>query len=321
MNTTSAKSKSSNLNCVFKRSRAFAVFLLGVAFLAAPVTSRGAELKQETLRSWDAYVQTANARLLAGPSPIISANKGPDERRQLQAGEILVLAGAQRNPKPVPSGLIHDWVGVAFIPDTTVDGVLSAVRDYGDYKDFYKPSVVDSKLLATDGNCETYSMRVVNKETVAHTALDMESETCYSRVDAQRWYSVTHTTQVREIRHYGTVGEEELPPDQGSGYMWRLYSIARFEQSDGGVYVEIEAMALSRDIPTAVRWMVNPIVRRVSKNSMLLSLRETEEAVHSAAGGEATPVIASQDCSHSGVPSNAGVASGCAVHPLQLAPR
>jgi len=50
-------------------------------------------------------------------------------------------------------------------------------------------------------------------------------------------------------------------------------STARFEERDGGVYVELEAIALSRDVP--VRWIVNPIVRRVSRNSMLLSLQQT----------------------------------------------
>jgi hypothetical protein len=109
----------------------------------------------------------------------------------------------------------------------------------------------------------------------------MEYETCYFQTDERRWYSITHTTQVQEIRHYGKPNEQELPPNQGSGYVWRLYSIARFEERDGGIYVEVEAIALSRDVPVAVRWVVNPIVRRVSRNSMLISLQQTKEAVRS----------------------------------------
>ena len=179
----------------------------------------------------------------------------------------------------MPTGLIHDWIGAAFIPDTTIENVLSAVRDYGNYKVYYKPSVVDSKLLSSNGPCERYSMRVVNKEVVAQTALDMEYETCYFRIDERRLYSITHTTRVQEIEHYGQANEQELPLNQGSGYVWRLYSVARFEQRDGGTYVEVEAIALSRDIPIALRWLVNPIVRRVSKNSMLVCLQQTKEAV------------------------------------------
>ena len=43
--------------------------------------------------------------------------------------------------------------------------------------------------------------------------------------------------------------------------------------------MEVEAIALSRDIPIALRWVANPIVRRVSRNSMLVSLQQMKEAV------------------------------------------
>ena len=103
-------------------------------------------------------------------------------------------------------------------------------------------------------------------------------------LDDRRWYSIAHTTRMREIRRYAQPGAQELPSDQGSTYIWRIYSFARFEGRDGGVYVELEVIVLSRDIPVAVRWVVNPIVRRVSKNAMLTSLRQMEEAVDSTAG-------------------------------------
>ena len=63
--------------------------------------------------------------------------------------------------------------------------------------------------------------------------------------------------------------------------MWRLYSIARYEQRDGGTYVEVEAIALSRDIPLGLRLLVSPIVRHVSRNSIFTSLLQTKDAVRS----------------------------------------
>lgn len=297
MNTASLNDKSSRATRFSAAFRTLATALLCAGFLALAVSARGAELKQDTLKSWDAYVQAANARLNSGQGDPFLVNEGPEEQRRLRDGEILVSSAVHQNPKPIPSGLIHDWIGTAFLPNVTTDGVFSAVRDYADYKDFYKPTVTDSKLIATDRDCDTYSLRVVNKEAVAHTALDMENQTCYFRVDAHHWYSVTHTTQVREIRHYGTAGEMELPPDHGSGYVWRLYSIARFEQVDGGVFVQVEAIALSRNIPLALRGFIDPIVRRVSRNSLFLSLQQTEQAVHStvAANSGIRPAIATQD--------------------------
>ena len=77
---------------------------------------------------------------------------------------------------------------------------------------YYKPTVVDSRLLSGSGACEQLSMRVVNKEVVAQTALDMEYETCYFRVDGTRWHSITRSRRVQEIRHYGQADEHEFLP-------------------------------------------------------------------------------------------------------------
>jgi hypothetical protein len=184
----------------------------------------------------------------------------------------------------VPSGLIHDWIGAAFIPGARLEDVLSAARDYGHYKEFYKPNVIDSKSLGTAGACDKYSMLLANREAVASTALEGEYAACYYRLDDRRWYSIAHTTSMRKIRRYAQPGVQELPSDQGSGYILSIYSFARFEERDGGVYVELEVIVLSRDIPVAVRWVVNPIVRRISKNAMLTSLRQMEEAIDSTAG-------------------------------------
>jgi hypothetical protein len=48
----------------------------------------------------------------------------------------------------------------------------------------------------------------------------------------------------------------------------------------------LAAIALSRDVPGVVRWMIDPIVRRVSKNPTLISLHQTEGAVQSSAESE-----------------------------------
>jgi hypothetical protein len=261
----------------FPTLRALIVMLVYSGCLVAPPLSHGAELRQKTLTHWNAYLD--NRPQMTSQTPFLWVDQDTERLQHVRDGEILVSPVGKENPKSVESGLIHDWVGAAFFPNSGIRDVLSATRDYNNYKEYYKPTVVDSKLLSSDGPCERYSMRVVNKEVVAETALDMEYETCYFKIDDRRWYSTTHTTRVQEIRHRGRPDEQELPPDQGTGYVWRLYSVARFEQRDGGTYVEVEAIALSRDIPIALRWMANPIVRRVSRNSMLVSLQQMREAV------------------------------------------
>lgn len=80
-------------------------------------------------------------------------------------------------------------------------------------------------------------------------------------------------------------GQRALREGEGNGFIWRLFSITRFEEREGGVYLELEAMALSRYIPVSLRGIVDPIVRRIvrriSISSLATSLRETERAVRS----------------------------------------
>ena len=273
------------MNLHVRYARRFLAGVMCVSFLVAPAASDAAELKAETLNAWDAYIQKANSEMDNRlHSPFLWIDDAPDRVQRVRAGEILVSPVGQHNPKSVPSGLIHDWMGAAFIPDAKLEDVLSVARDYSHYPEFYKPTVVDSKSLGSTGACDKYSMLLANKEVVSSTALDSEYEACYHQIDERRWYSVVYTTRVQEIRHYGRSDAQELPPGHGSGYIWRVYGFARFEERDGGVYIELEAIVLSRDIPFAVRWVVDPIVRRISKNSMLISLRQTEEAVRSKAG-------------------------------------
>jgi hypothetical protein len=261
---------------------------IAAAFLwpgSASVTA--ADLKPETVRQWDQYVKAVDARNrehLASGATFLSSDKIPEQIARLRAGEIVVAPVGTHVPRKVSSGLIHDWAGAVFIPDTTLDGVLPVVRDYDRYKDYYQPNVIESKSIASSDLSDRFSMVILNRSVLSRTALESDYRCSYVRVDEHRWYSISDTTRIREIAGYDTPSQHMLPENQGTGLIWRLHSVTRFEERDGGVYIELEAVALSRDIPAALRWFVDPVVRRVSRSSLVTSLRQTENAVlpHSA---------------------------------------
>jgi hypothetical protein len=58
-----------------------------------------------------------------------------------------------------------------------------------------------------------------------------------------------------------------------------LNSDWRFEERDGGTWVECEAISLTRDIPTGLGWIVQPIIRDLPKESLLNTLRSTRAAL------------------------------------------
>lgn len=252
--------------------------------LSAPVASKAAELKPDTVKAWDEHIRVVNLRMqerVRVNSRFLWIDEAEDRSERVRGGEILVVPVGEQNPKHVRDGLVHHWMGAAFISNARIEDVLRVIRDYGRYKEFYKPSVIDSKRLGQLGAQDKFSMRMLNNTVLATIALDSEYESSFVPVDERRWYAIASTTRVQEIQDFGQPGERELPPDQGHGYISRLYSLFRLEERDGGVYVELEALALSRDIPVALRWIANPIVTRMSRSSLLATLERTGEAVRS----------------------------------------
>jgi hypothetical protein len=137
--------------------------------------------------------------------------------------------------------------------------------------------VIESKTIVSGDTNDEFSMRIMNKALFLKIVLDADYRATYARVDENRIYSISRPTRLQEIDDYGEAREHAMPEGEGGGYVWKLFSAARLEQRDGGVYVELEGIALSREIPLAARLFVDPIVRRLSRNSMLVSLRETRE--------------------------------------------
>jgi hypothetical protein len=261
-----------------------------IATLALPVLLAGASragninLKPETVEAWDGYVRTVSEGMRERLSPnrqFLWMEESPERFASVRHGEIVVSPAAPQIPRKVPSGLIHDWIGAAFIPNTTLDEVIEVLRDYARYKDRYKPSAIDSKTISLSPKEDRFSVLLMNKSLILKTALDSEYKSTTVRIDPRRAYGITQSTRIQEIQDYGTADAHKLPVDQGTGLIWRLFSIARYEERNGGVYMEVEALALSREVPFALRWMVDPIVRRVSRSSLTTSIEQTRESVRS----------------------------------------
>jgi hypothetical protein len=65
----------------------------------------------------------------------------------------------------------------------------------------------------------------------------------------------------------------------GGGFLWRMNSYWRFEEKERGVYVEVESISLTRDIPTGLGWMIRPFVTSIPRESLLMTLGSTRSAV------------------------------------------
>jgi len=248
-----------------------------------------AELQPATCAAWQAYLQIAEARLqarLGEGGHFLWTDEAPGREQALRDGSILVAPGAGNGTQSVQGGLIHDWIAAMFIPHANLPGVLRVAHDYADYKQFYKPAIVDSKVLGSAGRDETFEMRSFHHVFVVTAVMDSEFVTHDVRVDEKRWYIEADATRVQEVENYGQPNERLLPPDRGRGFVWRLHNITRYEERNGGVYVEMETIALSREVPAAVRFVVYPVVAHFSRSELMTSLEKTREAVAAVIGPE-----------------------------------
>lgn len=253
--------------------------------LAFAIQTNAASLKSETVLAWNDYLQFVNETLQARLGPganFLWTLEDPKRADNVRAGEIVIAPALGHVPKKVPGGLIHHWVGAAFLANVKLDDVLVITRDYDHYKDFYRPSVIQSKLIARHGCDDASWMLFLNKSFFMRTALDVDYKITNARVDENRFYSISRTTRIQEIEGYGQPGEQRLPEGEGDGFAWKLYTLTRLEQRDGGVYLELEVIELSRGIPSVLRFVIEPIVRSVSRKLLLTSIRQTRDAVNDA---------------------------------------
>jgi hypothetical protein len=178
----------------------------------------------------------------------------------------------------VPDGLIHDWIAAAFIPATNLQATLAVIQNYDNHKEIYKPEVIDSKLIRRCGDDFQIFLRLLKKKILT-VVLDTDHEVRYRSLGAGHEDCRSRTTRIAEVENAGSEKEKVLPPDTGYGFLWRLNSYWRFLERDGGVFVECRAISLSRDVPLGLGWIIEPIIQKLPKESLLQTLASTRQAL------------------------------------------
>lgn len=269
--------------------------LLAVAFVVVTAQwSQAAQLKPETEQAWNQFVQQHEATALGKSlqtGHFLHVDQSAALRNRVRQGQIAVYPVQGKGTINVPSGLIHDWVGVVFVPHRSIPEVLAALRSYAQYPEYYDPAVLEAKLINQEKNSDTFSMLLKLKVLSMDAGLNGQYRATFHEIDDRHWTATTASTRLQEMVSYGHDNQRTFSPDEGNGFVWRLYSTARYEAADGGVYIQLETLALSRSIPGSLRWIVSPIVEKVSRGALTTTLRQTRDAL--AVSGTASPLMAS----------------------------
>jgi len=252
--------------------RRFALSLLCATLAGA------AALKPETVAAWEHYTALVDASVKTQGAFLI-LEKDPDQLKEIEQGKITVSQVKRANGPAVPHALIHDWLGAVFMPDAKLADVFAVTRGYAKYPEWYGPTITRATLRERSGDTDRFTVHYVRHVLFVTAVLDADYETQYFQVNATRWYSIAHSTRMQEMDEDSRPSERTAQADDGNGYLWRAYTLTRFEQRDNGVIIEQESVGLSRPIPNSLRWVVEPVVKRLARALLANSLEQTREAV------------------------------------------
>jgi hypothetical protein len=263
-------------------------FLTIAAVLLISCRGWAADLKPETNTAFDRYVQLTEQRMQneLEPGRFFWADGLPIQQRQdlyqrLKNGEVVTqkLETLDRGASiAVPGGLIHHWVGIVFIPGARLQQTLALLQAYDQHSRIYAPRVTRSKLIQHYADDFKVFLRLRDTKIVT-VVLDTDYDVHYVRLDPARAYSQSYSTRVAEVEDAGQPDEHEKLVGHDSGYLWRLNSYWRFWERDGGVYVQLEAISLTRDIPDGLGWLVRPFITSIPRESLVFTLNRTREAL------------------------------------------
>jgi len=270
---------------------------LSLVFLAVLTTGRtsASELKPRTAKAFGHYEEVTEARIqseLTTPGQFLYLGTLPESQRaeelaRLKSGQVYVKSvTTKENDKKIeiPDGLVHHWLAIGFIPNARLEQVLRVTQDYAHHADFFKPDVQRSELLSRDGEHFRVYFRFY-RHAIVTAVYNTEFDIKFTQSDPTHVYSVAKAVRVAEVRNPGDKDESERPVGNDRGYLWRLDLYTRYVEADGGVYIQIEFLGLSRSVPAIFAWIVNPYVHSVPREYLTNYVGQLRKAV----GAEAMP--------------------------------
>ena len=263
------------------------LYLLAL-FLCLPTSARAAKLHPETLSAWQEYERLTESRieheLASSDGFLVQDFLSDSDRARINeafgADDVFIKKLQTRNEEggsvKIPKGLVHHWYGVVLVRGASLEEVLSREQDYDAHASYFD-EVEESRLETQREDDYDIFLRLRRKKVIT-VHYNTEHRVAYRRHGRARATSRSTSTRIAEVESPGTPREREKPLEDDRGFLWRLNSYWRFQETTEGVIVECESISLSRTIPVAFRWVVKPFINSVPRESLESTLRPLRDA-------------------------------------------
>jgi hypothetical protein len=265
----------------FANSRRYFVGLVLCGLMLAATGPVAAEPAPAAVTAFNTYIGVVESRLAQQHRLqngfIVSAASTAQEVK-LRRGELIIEKLTPATGAELPGAMMHHWRGTAFAPGATVADFERLLKNFSAYPQYFSPQVIQAKLISQQGDRFHAWMRV-RQHHVITVVMDTSYDVNFARLDARHGYSISRSTQISEIDSPGTHRERALNSSEEHGFLWRLNTYWSYEERDGGLYMQIESVTLTRSIPRGLAWAVGPFVESVPRESLEFTLRSACDAL------------------------------------------
>lgn len=263
--------------------------VVGIALFIVAFNSYAEEMEQETVAAFHRYVEVAEQQMqstLRADGPFLWIDERPSSTRkhfysELRAGQFVIrhldTYDDGRTIK-IPNGMVHHWIGIAFVPGASLKSAEAVLQDYQDYSQIYSPQIRRSRVYALDGDALSLHLQLY-KESPRSVSYNADFQVQRITLSPTRIASTSISTRIAQLKDPSQPDGAEYPVGDDSGYLWRLNDYWRYEEKDGGVYMQVESISLSRDIPSLLGWLAKPIIHRIARQAIASLLDENRRAI------------------------------------------
>jgi hypothetical protein len=260
-----------------------ALLPLALQVIAAPQLAV-ADPSPAAVAGFNTYIAQLESRLARqhGSAPDSLA---PFDAARVHGGEVVVEQITPAAGATLPGAMLHHWRGTAFVPGAQAVDLERLLRDYSRYPQVYAPQVITARVLSQDGNHFQTMLRLSQKHVIT-VVLDSNYDIQFFPAAAApdpnsgaHGYNISHSTRIAEIADPGKATEHALDSDHEHGFLWRLNTYWSWEERDGGLYMQIETVSLTRSVPTGLGWAIGPFIESIPRESLDFTLRSTANAL------------------------------------------
>ncbi|MEP6716384.1 MAG: hypothetical protein ABJC09_12495 [Terriglobia bacterium] len=165
--------------------------------------------------------------------------------------------------------LLHHWRGTAFAPGVQAADFERLLRNFNAYPQYFSPQVVAARLLVHEGDHLQAWLRVRQKHVIT-VMLDTTYDVTFGQLDPHHRYSTSQSNRIAEV---------DSAPGEEHGFLWRLNTFWSWEERDGGLCLQIEAISLTRSIPRGLEWAIGRYVESIPRESLEFTLRAGRDAL------------------------------------------